>query len=123
VIVEFRSEIKALFDSQDVLPLHHFVPDDVAELPCIVLGPPSLADGEPGTFDLTCEVYVCGRRIGDADSQHELDQYADQIITILGGVKGRHNLAVTAATPQLVPVAGSDIPTYRITVETTVRNC
>jgi hypothetical protein len=123
VIAEFRQGVAALLDSQRLLPLHRYLPDDVAELPCIVVGPVSVDDGEPGLFELQLDVFVCGRRLGDDDSQIELDDYADDVVTILGGTQGRQLFSVTSATPQLVTVSGVEIPTYAITVETTVHNC
>jgi hypothetical protein len=125
VIVENRRRLFDLIDGQGLLPCHLFLPDDVAELPCIVVSPPTLRESNDAAviMELGFDVFVLGRRIGDDDSQAELDDYADKVITILGGTRGRDSFAVTGATPQLVTVAGNDVPGYSLAVETSVVTC
>lgn len=128
MLSDFRSATHRLLVEQDLLPVREFVPDDLAELPCIVLGAPSLGDGdEQGTYDLTLPVYVVGRRFGDDDAQDELTRYTDQTITIFGGTRGRrahhHNFAVVAASPEVRSAGGTDVPVYLLTVTSTAITC
>ena len=128
MISAFRRATHSFLSEQDLLPVHEFIPDDLTALPCVVIGGITLADGaEQGTFDLSMPLFVCGRRVGDDDSQNELAEFVDHVVVILGGTKGRHahdhHFAVTRADPQVVTVAGQDVPAYSLTVETTVLNC
>jgi hypothetical protein len=121
MFVEERRLLFELIDGQKWLPCHHFLPDDVAELPCVVVGPPSAEPGDVRTsWDIDTDVFVLGRRYGDEDSQHELDQYARELANILFGA----NLNVQSIQPRLVTVAGQDIPGYVATVrQATIQPC
>ena len=62
-------------------------------------------------MDVSIDVFVLGRRYGDDDAQAELDRYADHVITILGGTRGRDSFACHwRRSPNLVTVAGSRHP-------------
>lgn len=124
MLADSRSRLFDLIEGQDLLPTRKYVPDDVAELPCIVVGPPSLGPGEAAVvMDVSIDVYVIGRRLSDDDSQEELDRYADHVITILGGTRGRDSFAVESSRPQLVTVSGTDYPAHAVTVTTAVVTC
>jgi hypothetical protein len=124
MLASTRSRLFDLIDGQGLLPTRRYVPDDVSELPCIVIGPTSLNPGrEAVVMEASVDVYVIGRRVGDDDSQSELDTYADHVLTILGGTRGRDQFAVQSSRPQLVTVAGVDYPAHVITATISVVTC
>lgn len=124
ILSTFRKGVYDLLVKQEVAPVHQYLPDDVAELPCLIVAPPSLRDGTaPGTFDLDLTVYVIGRRTNDDDAQRELDLTADRVILSLGGTRGHIGYAVTSSDPQTVPISGQDHPAHAITITTTTATC
>lgn len=123
MLSDARRRLSRFLHAQELLPVYGFVPDDANELPCIVVGPGSLADAETGVYDIDLSVYVLGRRLSDEQAQVELDDLADKVIIALGGTRGRDSFAVTRSTPQIVTVGGTDIPSHNLTVETSVANC
>jgi hypothetical protein len=127
VIVEFR---RAVFDAlgSTSVPVYGFLPDDVAHLPCHVVGRPLLREsGTAAVLTLELGVTLLGRRISDQDAQAELDALADELVKALGGTRSREvngmHLRMTALDPGTATVAGVDIPAYVATVDTETLTC
>jgi len=128
MLVTFRKAVATYLEGADILPLHEFVPADIAELPCAVVSMPDLDDGEEqGTFDISLGLYVVGRPVDADDAQIELAQHADSVIAAFGGTRGikagHHHMAVTSAISELRTVSGIELPTYRITITTSQATC
>lgn len=128
MIVEFRASVHALLDRDHHLPVSLYAPDDVTLLPCLVVGAPTVRESRtPGVSTLSLPVYVLGRRLGDDDSQAELDTEADLALSVLGGSKSRQSGSATlrcvSATPGVTTVAGADVPTYVLAVEAEYATC
>lgn len=124
MIVEARQRLFDLIDAQELVPTRQFVPDDVAELPCCVIGSPSGSSSvQPAIIDLSVDVFLIGRRHSDDDSYDELQTLADQLIAVLGGTRGRRAFGVERFEPRTMSVAGADVYAYVITVETQAVTC
>ena len=127
MIVEFR---RAVFDAlgSTSIPVHEWLPDDVAHLPCHVVGRPAVREsGTPGVMTLELAVTLLGRRVSDEDAQAQLDALADELLKVLGGTKVRRvndiYLRDVTLDPATVTVAGSEIPAYIATVNTEAMTC
>lgn len=103
------------------------IPDDVAQLPAIVVGRPSVDEGVQGTFDLALEIYVVGRRLETADRDPEIDNIADEILSAFGGThavtRNGQYLHLSAVDSRIVDIAGLAYPAYTCTVETSAATC
>jgi hypothetical protein len=110
------------------LATYTYLPDDVAHLPCLVVGRPSIRESfTSGVMGVELDVTLLGRRISDEDSQAELDAYADQLFDVLGGTR---NVSIDGAfyrctlfVPGTVLVAGLEYPAYIATVTTETVTC
>ena len=128
MIGEFR---RAVYDAlgSTSLPVYQWLPDDVAHLPCHVVGRPALRESgiSAGLATLELGVTLLGRRISDDDSQAELDALADELVKVLGGTRNREvsgvHLRCVALDPGTANVAGQDIPAYVATVNTETLTC
>lgn len=128
MIVEFRRAVTELLARTSSVPVIGYLPDDVAELPCLVVGRPSIQEtATPALMRLSLDVSLLGRRVSDNDSQAELDALADQMFTNLGGTRNvkRNDLIMrcTLILPATVIVAGSEYPAYLATVTTDAMTC
>ena len=127
MIAEFRrSTIDAL--GSNVGTGVGYLPDDVAHLPCHVVGRPSIRESRtPGVMTITLDVTLLGRRISDEDAQQELDALADELFIVLGGTKNRkvsgHQLRAVTVNPGTVIVAGLECPAYIATVSGEIVSC
>jgi len=127
MIVEHRAALAALIGELP-FPVHRTVPGDVAEVPCLVLGAPSVGqDSRPGILSLTSNIYVIGRRVDVAERDDELEEMCDMLLIQLGGSHGvmHDNLGFSfeTATAQTLSIAGVDFPTYVVTVESSAVTC
>lgn len=128
MIVGFRRVVYDLLREKTSIPVYRYLPDDVAHLPCHVVGRPALREGltpAVGTLELT--VNLVGRRLNDDDAQAELDALADELVAALGGtrnvqVDGSY-LRATSVDPATVTVAGQEYPCYLLTVNTETVTC
>ena len=93
--------------------VYTFLPDDVNRVPCVVVGQLSM-DVDAQLYAATAPVYVVGRRLGDEDSQSELDNTVDRVVELLG-MYGQQ-VAVTHFEPVARVIAGQSYPAYRIDV-------
>jgi hypothetical protein len=105
----------------EALALRRWLPEDVTELPCAVVGRPTAVRSREAAaiFDLLTPVYVIGRRLNDDDAQAELDIYTDLVFGRLtqpiSGLAGRTELRLD---PSTVQIAEQTYPDYIITVTT-----
>jgi hypothetical protein len=97
--------------------VHPYLPDDVAALPCAVVGRP-LINVTTQVADVEVPVTVVGSRIVSDDPQLELDDQADLILESLASV-----FQVRSVTPEAVVVAGQSYPAYSIRVAQFFRLC
>ena len=127
MIVEFRRAVLDALGATSV-PVYGYLPDDVAHLPCHVVGRPAIREsGRPALLTLELGVTLLGRRVSDRDAQEELDALADELVKALGGTRSREldglHLRMTALDPGTATVAGVDIPAYVATVDTEALTC
>lgn len=120
-----RREVTSILEGADLLPVIPYVPGDLAEVPCLVVSATSLGPSrnELVVMETTTSVYVCGNRLNDQGSQDELDEFADRVIAVFGGTRGRDGLAVERAEPRLLQIAGQQVPAFEITIASHVVTC
>jgi hypothetical protein len=127
-IAPFRACVQSLVEDRASVAVYSYLPNDVAELPCYVVGRPSVREsGQAAVMTLTLDVTLAGRRISDEDTQAELDVLADELFDLLGGtrsvvVDGGH-LRCTGITPGTVVVAGLETPTYVASISMDALSC
>ena len=130
MFAEFRTEVVAVLTAAlpDV-PLWAVLPDDVNELPCVVVGRPGgRQTSERVVFDLDALVFVVGRRQQAGGSEDELIALADRVFMALGGTRGTKSpggdvIAVTRVDPRMLTIAGLECPAYTVEVEASATTC
>lgn len=128
-ITTLRRQVRDLLRTEGTLPVYGHLPDDVAHLPCYVVGRPSITEsGTAAVMTVSMDVIVLGRRVADEDAQAELDGYGDEAFDIFGCTRGvkiadGQLLACRSVTPATVNVAGLDIPCYSLSVDTDILTC
>jgi hypothetical protein len=127
-IVPFRRIVSNVATEAGSVPVYRYLPDDVAHLPCIVVGRPTIREAsQPAVMTLTLDVTLLGRRISDEDSQAELDALGDQLFEMFGGTRGLKvddgHLHCTNLRPGTVAVAGQEMPAYIVTVSQDAISC
>jgi hypothetical protein len=111
-----------------------YIPDDPAELPCLVVGLPQLGPESETVFDARCDVYVIGRRTQNGEAELELVALADDVLDALGGARGYNTgtdvdagqvgvLAVDTVQPTRLEIGGKQYPAYSLTVATSLTDC
>lgn len=123
MIVGFRSAVADLV-AAGTLPVFATVPDDVAHVPCVVVGRARGTQGEAAVNEtLSVELYVIARRQKADDPlaiDGELDADCDATYALLGATRGTHHnswvLSVVAREPAVVEVAGLAYDAYSLTV-------
>ena len=103
------------------------LPDDVSELPCVVIGLPELGPESEVVFDASCDVYVIGGRNG-AGHEDELITLTDVVLAAFGGSRGHKSstvgvLAVDTVRPTRLNIAGTEFPAYTLSVATSLTTC
>lgn len=130
MITELRGAVAQLLTGVS-WPVHRWLPDDVAELPCIGVTRPSLSpdDAAPGAIITgAVPVMVVGSRLNDTSAQADLDTTTDEIIQRFGGLAKViriedpliNSVRLDAVTPTTVTVAGQEYPAYDLTVVATL---
>lgn len=128
-ITDLRKALTDLLRAECSVAVYGWLPDDVAHLPVLVVGRPTLREGfTPSVMRQECDITLLGRRINDEDSQAELDALADETLNALGGTAGTkildsHLVALILERPGTVVVAGNEIPAYLFTVALDVSTC
>jgi hypothetical protein len=130
LLAEFRSAVVGVLNDKLPTPLAVWdsIPDDVAEVPCIVVARPSSRQTSTAVvFDLFVDVIVVGRRQEAGGSEAELVDLADDVWTVLGGTRGTkpegYDLGVVTVDPRTVTIAGLDVPVYVLAVESSAATC
>ena len=127
-IVDARTAVSELLRMNCSAPVYTFLPDDVAHLPCLVVGRPSIRESRTaGVSTLTLTVTLLGRRIADEDAQRELDVLGDELFAVLGGTKNIRSqgiaLRCTNFVPGTIAVAGQEMPAYLADVVQEIVSC
>ncbi len=110
------------------------LPDDPAELPCIVVGLPQLGPESETVFDARVDVYVVGSRSGASGCEDELITLADAVLDAFGGSKGVNTghdtdagevgvLAVDTTRSTRLEIGGQQYPAYALTVAASLTTC
>lgn len=128
IIVPFRQQVRRLLLAGASVPVYGYLPDDIAHLPCICIGRPSLFEGDVATvMRATLTITLLGRRINDEDSQAQLDALGDELFELLGGTRLARTTELSVAcrsfTPGTVIVGGLEMPAYLATVTTDALSC
>ena len=126
----FRAEVVATLEGALVgVPQWDILPDDIAELPCIVVGRPAARQTNTAVvFDLDLQVFVIGRRQQAGGNEAELVALADSVLRALGGTRGARTpgggvISVTRADPRILTIAGQECPAYTVEVEASTTTC
>lgn len=102
--------------------VHRTLPDDVSDLPTVVIGRPSISPSDqlPGNDEIDLTVFVLGSRHTHRSSSDALDDLASRVYETLykadlraPGIPEAH---VTSLTAALTPVAGLDYPCYMVSI-------
>lgn len=129
MIAEFRASVAEHLEATTSLPTHYEIPDDVAALPCIVVGRVGIGPGAAAAvLDLDLDVFVLGRAQTAGGRDEELDLAADEVLTALGGSRTVNtadgtNLMVVSMAGRTAEAAGKSYPAYVLTVETSAITC
>lgn len=95
-----------------------YIPDDVNSLPCIVVAQPT-ASVDAQLYSLSVPVLTVARRFADAETQTELDDLTDKVLSALEG----QDCAVLRFDPEVRNIAGQVYPIYRLDVAIGVVRC
>lgn len=100
-------------------PLFTLLPGNVDQLPCFVIGRPTIREGDPREIvAVDVPVFVLGRTARDDEAQHQLDELATLAFTRLWGPWRVDGAAcrLTDLEPGVIEVAGLEVPAYTVTV-------
>lgn len=130
VLVGFRGAVAEVLGAVLDLPVYPVVPEQLNELPCVVVGRPSAGESNtPTVFDVDLDAYLIGPNVeAGGSTSDELDRLADVVLDALGGTFAVESsegwsLGVTSVEPRSVEVAGTSFPTYLISIESSARTC
>lgn len=128
-IVPFRKAVTDLLRGAVTPPVYGYLPDDVAHLPVLVVGRPTIREsGTPTIMTMSLDVTLLARRTSDEDAQAEVDALADETFDVLGWTRGvkvmeTHLLRTDSMRPGTVLVAGNEIPAYLFTLSLDIATC
>ncbi len=115
MISQLRDYVADLLETLDC-ELHRYVPEDVALLPCIVVGRPALYPSEFG-FSAEMTVTVIGHRAIAYDTQ-ELDVLTEDVVERL-----TDEMPLTSVQPGVTSIGENTYPVYDCVVTPAVRVC
>lgn len=130
MIVEFRAAVVAVlvdaFGSST--PIFDELPDDLAQLPAIVVGRVDVSEGDASIVaDLSLDVWLIGRRVNVDAPGLQLDQLADQVLSTFNAWRSLraydHDLQLSAVNARTLTVGSSTYPAYTATVDTSITTC
>jgi len=110
-------------------PVLRWLPEDVEELPCVVVGRPAYNVSPEITtgYQVTTVVTLVGRRATSDDAQQELDMAMWEVMNALnlfkGFMDGQQRYQVTDSVPDLVAIASEEYPCYRYAIDTQFVDC
>lgn len=117
MIWQLRQRLAAELKNE-VWPVYPYKPDDLTDVPSIVVDRPTIAiDVQHNVF--TTPIVVIGRRDGSEDAQSELDDVASWVARNVAGPE----FAVTRIEPATATVAELTYPAYELTVSCGVTTC
>jgi hypothetical protein len=130
MLVEFR-DVVAHHLAGSPWPVHRYLPDDVAEVPCIAVPRPRLSPGSDSLPVGALTVLVVGNRVGNQSAEDELDEITDLVIARFGGLAKSVRLesptlprmTLDDVSPTTVTVAGQTYPAYALTVGALFTSC
>ena len=129
-LTEFRAAVvEQITAVLPALPLHPVIPEDVAEVPCSVVGLPSMAPGaNTAIADLALDVYVVGRRVDAGGVEDELLGWSDSLIGALGGASRVVSsqgvqIHIVDSQPRVVTIAGKQYLSMVHTVTASTVTC
>lgn len=98
-----------------------WLPLSPEELPCYVVGRPTIAEGStPALVETSVPVFVLGRTTRDDDCQVELDDLAERLIEALWkpwrAMPAGVSLRLSGLEPSVLEIAGTEVPAYTATV-------
>jgi hypothetical protein len=118
MITETRALVAATLAEGLEWPVHPYKPDDIGEVPCVVVDRPSVAiDVQLGVS--TVPVLVLGNRNNTQEDQAQLDAVTDRVVTILKGP----DISVDRVEPITAQVAELLHPAYRVTCTVGLVEC
>jgi len=119
MIGEIRRKIAAeLVAAESIWPVYTCKPDDLVEVPSIVVDRPTVTvDVQHHTF--STPVVVIGRRDGTEDAQSELDEVASWAARAIASPE----LAIARIDPSTASVAELTYPAYTVTVSCGATYC
>jgi len=127
VIATTRQLVYGLVDGLSI-PTYRWLPQEANEVPCYVIGRPEVNEGQQRAIaSVTVPVYVIGRTstARDDDTQKELDDLADALITLLWTPPQTEgtSLRLTRMQATVVPIAATEYPAYTATVVASTTFC
>lgn len=128
MLADVRASVYDIVSTSDLVAVWDYIPDDVNELPCAVVGRPLAAQTSTAVvYDIVLELMVIGRRQQAGGSEQELTEMADAMWTLFRGTRGtKHgglNLAVRNIYPREESIAGLSHPAYVLSVESSIATC
>jgi hypothetical protein len=110
--------VKEINDCDPPWSVYGHKPDNVNDVPCVVVDRPSVTVNVQHT---TCStpVVVIGRRDGSEDAQRELDDVTSTVARYIAGPE----FAVVRIEPATATIADLTFPAYEITVSCGVTTC
>lgn len=130
MLAAFRAEVAGtLLAALPDVPLWGTIPEDVNELPCVVVGLPGTRQAaERVVHNLSASVYVIGRRTSAGGAEDELVDLADRVFLALGGTRGTKSpggqvIGVSRVDPRQLTVAGQEVPAYLVEADASATTC
>src|SRR5882672_9522373 len=122
MLAEFRTAVFELIEAANIAPVWDVIPDDVNELPCVVVARPLTRQTATAVvFDLELELFIIGLRQQAGGSEQGLTVLADQLWLLFNGTRATNNngysLGVQSAVPSEQNIAGLGYPAYTMTIE------
>jgi hypothetical protein len=129
-LADFHAAVVDLIDGNTDTPVWDHVPDDIAEVPCFVVGHPQARETTTRVvFRVSVDVFVIGRRQTAGEPQSEVMALTDWLWTLFNGtraVKSRNLewvLTVRQLLPRVLSIAGLDCPAYAVTIDSEAATC
>jgi hypothetical protein len=126
--VTMRRHLAEHLAAESTLPVFRYQPDDITQLPCLVIGRPGKTETElPSVMTMRLDIVLLGRRVNDDDSQAELDAYDDATFAALGSTRsfklGDVQYRCVEGRAGTASVAAMDYPAYSYTVVCDISTC
>lgn len=125
---EFHAAVYSLIDSLTDIGVWDHIPDDVNEVPCVVVGNPQARESNNRVvFLCSIEVFVIGRRQQAGGNSAELRGLVDWLWSAFNGTRAKKSsgyvLTIRNLVPRVLSIAGLDCPAYSVTVDSELATC